>query len=96
MKKLFAVEISSIVIVHAEDDKDALMIAEDQVRDICRDTYEFEYSNLGSEIKTVKELRTYGWEKECLPYGGENNQTIEEILNEKERTETENETKLLT
>jgi hypothetical protein len=76
--RLFAVELTVIAIVQADTEMEAMSIAEDEQRDICRDTD----MSLGftSEVKSIEDAKRHGWDERCIPYGGDGNTTLRELF----------------
>lgn len=76
--KLFAIEIKTAAMIAAEDAEQALEIAERDARQIFGEdgspTIE-----LDSEIKSIGSLPN-GWDGECLPYGGDGNTRLKDLL----------------
>lgn len=76
--RLFAVELTVIAIVQAESEQEAEVVAESERRDICNDT-DMEVGFV-SEVKSLKDAQSHGWDERCLPYGGDGNTTVGELL----------------
>jgi hypothetical protein len=84
MPKFYAVEVRTIAIVQVEDNEnyiDAEMVAEGEVSDIISDAKynSIDFDSLG-EIKTLKDLVPHGWDGKCLPYNGDGNTRLEDLL----------------
>jgi hypothetical protein len=84
MSRFYAVELRTIAIVQVEDEQnatDAEWLAEEHERDIFRDASgtSIEFDCVG-EVKSVDDLNLHGWEGECIPYGGDGNTRLKDLL----------------
>lgn len=82
MAKFFAVELTTVAIVQVADDQgadDAEALARDQERDILRDVLDMDISVAG-EITAQQQLSLHGWDADCLPYGGDGNTRLRDLL----------------
>jgi hypothetical protein len=77
-KRLFAVTLSTTAIVEAADEDEALEVARDEQRDICGD-HDLD-RNLIGEVTSIADVLSHGWDERCIPYGGDGNTTLGEIL----------------
>lgn len=81
MSKFYAVELSVTAIVQVEDDQDELFaetLAMDLKRDILADNpLEVMVRN---RIRSLQDLKRYGWDGMCLPYGGDGNTRLKDLL----------------
>jgi hypothetical protein len=77
--KLFAIELRTVAIVQAETEADAISIAEDDQSDILSDAMDLEF-NIEGQVKSAADLPRHGWDEQCIPYGGDGNTTVGEIL----------------
>jgi hypothetical protein len=80
--RLFAVELTVIAVVQAENEIEAMETAESEQHAICRDTD----MDVGftSEVKSVADLKRHRWDERCIPYGGDGNTTVGELLEQDE------------
>ena len=71
--KLKTVTVEFDMVVAVEDGQDAEKIARDSINDAVRDmsTWDFELS-----IFDYKSGNANGWDKDCIPYGGDGNTRI--------------------
>jgi hypothetical protein len=76
--KPFAVTIEYTAIVMAESEIDAYTVAHDQKRDIESDC-DAEVST-GHELTREDQLSAYGWDGQCLPYGGDGETRLRDIF----------------
>lgn len=74
---LYVVEISVRTVVQADDDLHAQAVAEDQFRDIARD--ERPEVSVEHEVFSARCLPS-GWDLDCLPYGGDGNTRLRELV----------------
>jgi len=76
--KLYTIEITSIAVIAAEDEACALEIASN-----IRDQIFFDDANprieSNGENKTLDDL-SHGWDGECIPYGGDGNTRIKDLM----------------
>lgn len=77
--KPFAVEVSFTMIVMAEDETDAYRAALNDASEAWSETYDQDYRVLG-EIKTEADLKRHKWDGQCIPYGGDGNTRLSDIL----------------
>lgn len=77
--KPYAVEVSFTMIVMAADEGDASSIAISEDEDAWRDTYDKNHIVVG-EIKTEADLKYHKWDGQCIPYGGDGNTRLKDIL----------------
>lgn len=77
--KPYAVEVSFTMIVMAEDEDDAIDVAEGNADDAWRDDGSKDFVVSGP-IRSVEELSRHGWSGECLPYGGDSDANLRDIL----------------
>lgn len=83
--KLYSVELKVIAVVEAEDENEAIQAAEDGKREIFGDVDGPDITVL-SEVESLSDL-TDGWDGDCIPYGGDGNTRIHELLAESKETE---------
>lgn len=82
MSKFYAVELAVIAIVQVNDDQDgfdAEAVADKVRSDIFRDCGE-PVTLAVDRIRSLKDLQPLGWDGECLPYGGDGNTRLRELL----------------
>ena len=77
--KPFAVEVAFTMIVMADDANEAYTVAFDNADEAWRDTYDKDHTVLG-EIRTEEDLKRHGWDGQCIPYGGDGNTRLRDIL----------------
>lgn len=77
--KPYAVEISFSIVVMAEDADAAASIAEDHSREAWNDTSDQDFS-YPREVKTIADLHRAGWCGESIPYGGDGDTPLKDIL----------------
>jgi len=81
--KPFSVEISIVTVVMATDSTHAMQVAEDTARESLGDVSHTDCGyGFGREIKDEKQLSSIGWNGDCLPYGGDGNTRLKDILSE--------------
>jgi hypothetical protein len=79
--KPYAVEVSFTMIVMAADEADAYSIAISEDDDAWHDTYEKDHTVLG-EVMSEADLKRYKWDGQCIPYGGDGDTRLSDILAE--------------
>jgi hypothetical protein len=82
MSKFYAVSLSTKAIVQVDDDADALdavKVALSEQRDICSDVMDMDVEVLGI-VRNVADLIEHGWDDMCLPYGGDGNTRLKDLL----------------
>lgn len=90
--KPYAVEVIWIAVVMAETPEDADEVARRNLSEITRwDSPEY---SAGRPIKSMQELCAIGWDGQCLPYGGDGETRLSDILAELE-SEPERDTKTI-
>ena len=77
---LYRVELTVVAVVEADDEIDAITAAEDDKREIFGDSDGLEITVWG-EVTKLEDL-TDGWDGNCIPYGGDGNTSIRELLAE--------------
>lgn len=85
MGKIYLMEVKTLVVVEAEDKIHAHELTNTRMmRDVISDMPEDSLSvDLIREIKTTAELRQYGWDGMCIPYGDtDGNTRLNQILPE--------------
>lgn len=76
--RLFAVELRTVAIVQALDEYNAYAVARAEQREICGDV-ELDIDLLG-EVNSESDVVSYGWDSRCLPYGGDGETRLSELL----------------
>ena len=76
--KPYVVTVEYAAIVMAESEIDAYSVASDCVDQIHRDN-DADIST-GRELTSEDQLAPYGWNGECLPYGGMGDMTLRQIF----------------
>lgn len=81
--KPYVVTLSVTAVVMAEDEGDAGEVADDCMRRIFSDA---PYAEINFpavfEVKTEADLASTGWDGFCIPYGGDGNTMLRDILGE--------------
>ena len=79
MKKLYRIELTTDIVVVADSDGDALVIATNTStqRDVVRDAAL--EAGFPVEVSSPSELPD-GWDDDCIPYGGDGNTRISELM----------------
>lgn len=67
-KKIYAVELSTVIMVFADNQDAALTVAEENIREAVRDN-DLE-ATWAEEVTGQDQLSSYGWGREFSPYGG--------------------------
>lgn len=80
MLKPYFVELKITAVVMAESEIDALGVAESEAREICFDGELTAYD--ATELNSLEQLKRldHEWDGECIPYGGDGNTTLAELL----------------
>lgn len=76
--KPFLVEITTVAVVIADDEVHAESVAVDLKRDICGEDPSPSIS-VDTTALTLASL-PHGWDGECLPYGGDGNTRLKDLL----------------
>jgi hypothetical protein len=77
--KPYAVVVSFNMIVMAEDDADAYHCARENASEAWGDTYDPKFE-VCEDMKTEADLKRYKWDGQCIPYGGDGNTRLSDIL----------------
>lgn len=77
--KLYMIELRTHIVVAAESCADACIMAQNNWRDIAKDDHSDTAPCRAEEITSATDVK-HGWEGHCIPYGAENDQTIDDIL----------------
>jgi len=77
--KPYAVEVSFTMIVMAEDESHAHEVAEDWADDAWRDDASKAF-NVDGVVSSDADLLRHGWDGYCLPYGGDGESNLKQIL----------------
>lgn len=77
--KPYAVEVSFTMIVMADDEEHAEIIADNEAREAWYDTSHKDFKVHG-QVLTEDDLRRHKWDGFCIPYGGDGNTRLSEIL----------------
>lgn len=75
--KLYTVTVHFDYVVVAEDVNDADLVARGHIRDALSDIGMFDV-----DVDVVEGVSAYGWDGDCIPYGGDGNTRTKEYLNE--------------
>ncbi len=73
---IYGVDISALVFVEADDELHAMDIAKNSIGEI--DEFDIDY---GCKTNRLRELAG-GWTGDCIPYGGDGNTRLKDILPE--------------
>ena len=73
----YTVELSTTVVVVADNSDDAFRKARSSQSSICSDTDM--YIDVGAEIRSLAQLPSM-WDGECIPYGGDGNSRLHDLL----------------
>lgn len=76
--KLYMVDITTHIVVAAHDKDHALDVARDCRRDAISDDMDPQI-DVGREVTKLQDLED-GWDGECIPYGGDGNTRLAELL----------------
>lgn len=76
---LFAIELTTVAIVEADDEDAAMQVARDEQRSICADTLYMDLAMFG-QVTCREDLIAHGWDEACIPYGGDGNTRIRDLL----------------
>lgn len=76
--KLFQFELTTIVVIAAEDQAHALQIAESGAAEFFADDISPRIE-LDGEVTSLDQLR-HGWDGECIPYGGDGRTRLDDLL----------------
>lgn len=79
--KPYPVEFQFTMIVMAEDEVHAADVASSEKNNGWHDTSEPEMYVFG-EVKKVSSLAAYGWDGECIPYGGDGYAPLKDLIHE--------------
>lgn len=84
MLKPYFVELKISAVVMAESEIDALCVAESEAREICGDG-ELTADD-ATEVKSLEQLKRLDgeWDGMCLPYNGDGNTRLKDLLPETE------------
>lgn len=77
MKKLYEVHLTITAVILADSESHAMILAERNSSTIVRD-YDLSAEH-AREIKSLDDL-TEMWDGECIPYGGDNDTKIKDLL----------------
>ena len=76
--KPYMVEIRTYGVVMAKNAEDARKVADEYLRDIFLEDAS-PYIEVNREIASLEDL-DYGWDGECIPYNGDGNKRLKELL----------------
>jgi hypothetical protein len=77
--KAYSIEVSFTTVVMAEDEMHALKVAEATSSEAFCDTSDHDYG-MPRAITEEKQLLSIGWDGECLPYGGDGETRLSDII----------------
>lgn len=77
MSKLYTIVVSFDYVVVAEDERDAEAIGRGYMKDAIGDM-----SSYDVDIDVREGIYAYGWDDDCIPYGGDGNKRTGEYLKE--------------
>jgi hypothetical protein len=76
--KIFAVRISTVAIIVAENEEEAADIAVEEEHSILTDeTCEHDAPEV---VASEADLTRHGWDGECIPYGGDGNTRLKNLF----------------
>jgi len=79
--KPYALTISVVAIVMADDEQHARDVALSHVREIHHDAWGDQFKlSPATRIERHSDLERIGWDDQCLPYGGDGKTRLSEIL----------------
>jgi regulator of protease activity HflC (stomatin/prohibitin superfamily) len=79
--KAYAVSLTVMAVIMAEDAAHARQVTENEKREIFGEAYGKALQiSQAFEVRTVAELTQLGWDGMCLPYGGDGNTRLKDIL----------------
>jgi len=79
--KPYAITISVVAVVMADDEQHARDVALSHVREIHHDAWGDQFKlSPASLIACEDDLKRVGWDAQCLPYGGDGETRLSEIL----------------
>ncbi len=73
------VTMETTLVVIADDEGHAWDVARDNARTASSDAFETPQIHVTGEVRSVESLPA-GWDGECVPYGGDGNTRLQEIL----------------
>jgi hypothetical protein len=76
--KPYAVDVSWVAVVMADDPENASDVARRNLSEITR--WDSPELSIGRPIKSIADLCAIGWDGQCLPYGGGGNTRLSEII----------------
>lgn len=81
-KRVYAVRVTkaTVAMVLADSEVDAIAIAEHDATEILRECPQDVDADTVGVIQSQAELAQHGWDEMCLPYGGDGNTRLSEIL----------------
>jgi hypothetical protein len=77
--KPYAVEVSFTMVVMAEDETDAYQCARENASEAWGDTYDPRI-DVCEQMQTEADLKRHRWDGQCIPYGGDGNTRLSDIL----------------
>lgn len=80
--KLYVVEITVRTVVQAEDEIDAILVTEENWSEIASDSRPD--VDVSREVLEQRHLPS-GWDLGCLPYGGDGNTRMSEIIGQESK-----------
>lgn len=78
---LFVIESVVVTVVQADDEDHAFQLAKEACKEAANDTG-FKHTHVDREVKQISDLPA-GWDGMCLPYAGDGNTRIAQILTDK-------------
>ena len=73
------VQLDMVMVVEAEDDDEAKQIGRENWLEAVRDADERPTVQVTGDVTSLRHLRE-GWDGECIPYGGDGNTRLKELL----------------
>lgn len=81
--RIFSVSVTVTTLVQAENQEDAVRVAKEEFREIASDTLPRDMTvGVMAEITAISGLPD-GWDGRCLPYGGDGEARLADILPER-------------
>jgi hypothetical protein len=79
--KPYAITISVVAVVLADDESHARVVAEKEKREIFSDAYGsvLQFS-AATEMTSEEDLKRIDWDGQCFPYGGSRDKRLSEIM----------------
>lgn len=76
---IYEFTVTQTILVEAESVDQAVQVAEDSVPDLDWPNYHVEFEQ---EIFSLNDLNEMEWDRNCIPYGGDGNTRLKDLLPE--------------